>query len=141
MTARLTLGAVVLFASSLAFAQEGAKVDVQAQVVHALEGGNQVAPPSLKAMQSALAPKKKYGSLKQLSVTKVQLSKAPVVVSLPNEKKATLSLESLKDDVATVRVKLPPLDATYKLGRERNLYLQAGVHLGGDLWLVLAPAP
>lgn len=140
MTARLTLVAVSVFFSALAHAQDGAKVDVQAQVVHALEGGNQLDPASLKAMQSALASKKKYGSLKQLSVTRLQLSKAPVVVSLPNQKSATLSLESLKDDVATVRVKLPPVDATYKLGRERNLYLQAGVHLGGDLWLVLAPA-
>ncbi len=124
----------------MAFAQEGPKVDVQAQVVHALESGNQVEPASLKAMQTALGAKKKYGTLKQLSVSKLQLSKASVTVSLPNQKQATLTLESLKDDVATVRVKLPPVDATYTLGRERNVYLQAGAHAGGDLWLVLSPA-
>lgn len=126
--------------ASVAFAQEGPKVEVQAQVVHALESGNQLEPPSLKVMQEALASKRKYGTLKQLQLVKLKLSKAPVSVALPNQKTALLSLESLKDDVATVRVKLAPVDATYKLGRERNLYLQAGPHQGGDLWLVLAPA-
>ena len=54
---------------------------------------------------------------------------------------AQLSVDGVsKDDVATLRVKVPPADATYKLGKKGSLYVQAGVHDKGDLWLVLSPA-
>ena len=64
----------------------------------------------------------------------------PSALKLPNGVEATLAVEGLKDDVATLRVKVPPADATYKLGKKGSLYVQAGAHDGGDLWLVLSPA-
>jgi hypothetical protein len=49
-----------------------------------------------------------------------------------------LSLEALKDGVATLRVKLPPTDTTYSLAKDKSFYLQGGAHEGGELWLVLS---
>jgi hypothetical protein len=116
------------------------KVSVQVEVVHALLTGNTIDPPTLKAMQEALGKKVKYGSLKRLSLEKMELTQKAAPVKLPNGVEASLAVEGLKDDVATLRVKVAPADATYKLGKKGNLYVQAGAHDGGDLWLVLSPA-
>ncbi len=116
------------------------KVAVQTEVVHALLSGNTIDPPTLKAMQDALGKKVKYGSLKRLSEQKLNLETKPTSLKLPNGVDASLAVEGIKDDVATVRVKVPPADATYKLGKKGSLYIQAGAHDGGDLWLVLSPA-
>jgi hypothetical protein len=35
-------------------------------------------------------------------------------------------------------VKVAPTEATYTLGREKSLYVQAGTLDDGDLWLVLS---
>jgi len=113
---------------------------VQAEVVHALLTGNTIDPPTLKAMQDALGKKVKYGSLKRLSLEKLSVEKKPTTLKLPNGTEATLSLDSIKDDVATVRVKVGPAEATYTTGKKGSLYQQAGAHDGGDLWLVLSPA-
>lgn len=113
---------------------------VQAQVVHALLTGNTIDPPTLKAMQDALGKKVKYGSLKRLSVATLNLETKPTSLKLPNGVEASFAVEGIKADVATVRVKVPPADATYDLGKKGSLYLQAGAHDGGDLWLVLSPA-
>jgi hypothetical protein len=135
---RLSLLVLVL-APALALAQDTVKV--KADVVLAkLEAGS-FEPDSLRAMQKAFEKKLKYGSLKQLSTQTVSLAAArPVVVPLPNAKKAELSLEALKADVAQLRVKVPPTDTVYTLGKQGSLYVQAGTHEGGDLWLVLSPA-
>jgi hypothetical protein len=113
---------------------------VQTEVVVAHVQGNTIDPPTLKAMQDALGKKVRYGSLKRLSNEKVELVNKPKLIKLPNEKEAALSVESIANDVAILRVKVPPADATYKLGRQGSLYVQAGAHQGGDLWLVLSPA-
>jgi hypothetical protein len=119
---------------------EDPKVMVQVEVVHALLTGNTIDPPTLKAMQDALGKKVKYGSLKRLSLAKLTLDSKPTPVKLPNGVEATIAVEGIKDDVATLRVKVPPADATLKLGKKGTLYQQAGAHEGGDLWLVLSPA-
>ncbi len=66
------------------------------------------------------------------------VSNRGATVALPNGKAASLTLEALKDGVATLRVKLPPTDATYSLAKDKSFYLQGGAHEGGDLWLVLS---
>jgi hypothetical protein len=40
--------------------------------------------------------------------------------------------------VAQVHVKVPPLDATYSLGKGKSLFVQAGVYEAGELWLVIS---
>lgn len=130
---------------ALAFAQdpktEAAKVSVKAEVVLASVEGNEIDPPALKAMQQAFEKKVKYGYLKRVLEQTVQVeSKQPTMVKLPNGKDASLQLEKLEADVATLRVKLHPADATYKLGQKGSLYFQGGKHDGKDVWLVLSPA-
>ncbi|MEW6434869.1 MAG: hypothetical protein AB1730_25490 [Myxococcota bacterium] len=114
------------------------KVPVQADVVYASTAPGKV-EASLLPMQATLAGRVKYTTLKSLSTKRLELgTNKPAQVALPNQKVAEVALESLKDDVATVRVKLPPAETTYKLGRGKSLYLQGGAHDGGELWLVLS---
>jgi hypothetical protein len=113
---------------------------VQVDVVLAQVAGASVEPPSLKAMQEALAKKVKYGTLRRLSSEKLELEHKPHALKLANGKEASLEVDALKDDVATLLVKVPPAAATYKLGKKGSLYVQAGPHEGGELWLVLSPA-
>ena len=116
---------------------DDAKVKVQAEVVHAQEKAGTV-DPGLQPMQAALEQKTKYGTLKRLSVQKVELTRKPLPLALPNGKTAELSLVSLEQGVATVKVKLPPSESTLKLGREGSLYQHAGKWQSGDVWLVLS---
>lgn len=114
------------------------KVPVQADVVFASTAPGKV-EAALLPMQATLAGRVKYGTLKSLSAKRLELgTNKPAQVELPNKKVAELTLESLKDDVATVRVKLPPAETTYTLARGKSLYLQGGAHEGGELWLVLS---
>lgn len=117
---------------------QDAKVPVQAEVVLGTDPVAKSLSEPLKVMQAALAKKKRYGTLQVLVTKQLTLEKKPTQLGLPNEKTAELSLESLKDGVATVRVKVPPADTTSTLGREGSLYLHAGKHQAGDLWLVLS---
>lgn len=113
-------------------------VPVQAEVVHATTSTGTV-DPSLVKMRDAMASRVKYQGLKKLDAKKLELvANKPQLVSLPNQKVAELTLQSVKDDVATLKVKLPPTEAVYTLGREKSLYVQGGAHDGGDLWLVLS---
>ena len=113
-------------------------VPVQAEVVHATTAAGTV-DPSLVKMRDAMASRVKYQGMKKLDAKKLELvANKPQLVSLPNQKVAELTLQSVKDDVATLKVKLPPTEAVYTLGREKSLYLQGGAHDGGDLWLVLS---
>ncbi|MBE2248751.1 MAG: hypothetical protein IAE78_04310 [Myxococcus sp.] len=129
----------VLFAvtalASVAFA-DGA-VAVQADVVFASTAKGTV-DPSLEKMQQTLGAKVKYLTLEKRSSQKLTVDATPVTVALPNGKSASVSLEHLKGGVATLRVKLPPADATYSLAKDKAFYLQGGAHEGGDLWLVLS---
>lgn len=129
----------VLFAAlalaPLAFA-DGA-VAVQADVVFASTTAGKV-DPSLAKMQETLGAKVKYLTLEKRSSQKLNVDAKVVTVALPNGKSASLSLEGLKAGVATLRVKLPPTDATYSLAKDKAFYLQGGSHENGDLWLVLS---
>lgn len=131
--AALVIGAVALAAAP--------KVTVQVDVVHASNQGSEVQPPSLQAMKSAFTQSGfNYQSYRQLSSEKVELTpNAPRQVSLPNGKTATFTLIGVKDNVAQVKVSVPPLETTYSLGREGRVFLQAGPHKGGMLVLVLSP--
>jgi hypothetical protein len=113
------------------------KVPVQADVVLASTKPGPV-DPTLVGMQATLGSRVKYLALKRLSSAKLELTAAPATVALPNQKTAELSLVGLKDNVAQVQVKVPPVDATYSLGKDRSLYLQAGPLGADDLWLVLS---
>lgn len=133
------LGVVVAFGGlcSTALAQEP-RVEVMAEVVAAGTQGNVIDPPTLKAMQDKLAPKKRYSTLRRLSLEKVLVGKAVSSVKLPNAKVATLKLVELKEGVAKLEVSVPPLSTVYTLGRQGSLYQAAGAHEGSDLWLVLS---
>jgi hypothetical protein len=131
---RLVLGGVFLLSTA---ALADGPVPVQADVVFASTAPGKV-DPSLLKMQETLAAKVKYLTLEKRSSEKLSLSSKGLSVNLPNGKVASLSLEALKDGVATLRVKLPPTDATYSLAKEKSFYLQGGAHEGGELWLVLS---
>jgi hypothetical protein len=129
---------VLALLAAPALAQDkNTRVPVQAEVVLASTTAGTV-DSTLLPMQETLATRVKYQSMKKVSSVKLQLSSAPSSVALPNQKTAEVSLVSLKDNVAQVKVKVPPVDATYSLGKQKSLYVQAGPHEGGDLWLVLS---
>lgn len=134
-----SLAAVSALFFSLALpAQAAEKVEVVAEVVLASTSGNLIDPPSLARMKAEFA-QFKFTSFKRLSQQTVVLSGAPTVLNLPNKKKVTLKLESLKAGVATIGVDSPPLKTSYTLGREGSVYITSGKHAEGDLVLVLSP--
>jgi len=134
--AAVVLGAVMLCLPAVARAED-AKVTVQADVVFASEKPGTV-PKDLLHMQQKLAKGKKYLTLKTLSSQKLTLTPKPSSLPLPNKSSASLSLVSLKKDVATLELHIPNfVDTTVSLGKG-SLYQQAGPHDGGDLWLVLS---
>ncbi|MDP3503277.1 MAG: hypothetical protein Q8S33_23285 [Myxococcales bacterium] len=112
-------------------------VAVQADVVFASKTAGKV-DPSLVKMQETLGAKVKYLTLEKRSSQKLNVDAKGVTVALPNGTSASLTLEGLKAGVATLRVKLPPTDATYSLAKDKAFYLQGGSHESGDLWLVLS---
>lgn len=126
---------VALTLAGLAFAD--GPVPVQAEVVFASTAAGKV-DPTLTKMQETLGAKVKYLTLEKRSSQKLTVDAKGVVISLPNGKAAAVTLETLKEGVATLRVKLPPTDATYSLAKDKSFYLQGGPHEGGDLWLVLS---
>lgn len=129
--------AVALMSASFALAEDP-KVPVQAEVVFASTEAGTV-DPALVKMRDTLAPKVKYLTLKKLDSRKLVLVKNKIeTIALPNAKTAELSLDKVENDVATVKVKVPPTDATYKLAREKVLYVQGGEHKGGQVWLLLS---
>lgn len=132
MTRLLCLAVAVVAPLALADA-----VPVQADVVFASTSPGKV-DPSLLKMQETLGAKVKYLTLEKRSSQKLMVDEKGASVSLPNGKSASLALEGLKAGVATLRVKLPPTDATYSLAKEKSFYLQAGAHEAGELWLVLS---
>jgi hypothetical protein len=129
--------AVALLSASFALADDP-KVPVQAEVVFASTEAGTI-DPSLVKMRDTLAPKVKYLTLKKLDSRKLVLVKNKAeTIALPNAKTAELSLDKVENDVATVKVKVPPTEATYKLAHEKVLYVQGGEHKGGQVWLLLS---
>jgi hypothetical protein len=112
-------------------------VSVQADVVFASTTAGKV-DPSLVKMQETLGAKVKYLTLEKRSSQKLTVDAKGATLALPNGKSALLTLEGLKAGVATLRVKLPPADATYSLAKDKAFYLQGGSLENGELWLVLS---
>jgi hypothetical protein len=137
MRAHTTVLATLLFAS-YAYAAEPTKIDVQAEVVLAQEKGATLDPPEMAKVQQALKQNKHYGSLKRLSSSRLTVTTKPTPVPLPNGTNGELSLISVKDDIATVRLKVGKLDSTLNLGAQGSLYQHGGAYQGGDLWVVLS---
>jgi hypothetical protein len=129
--------AVVAFMVAPVLAAEPT-VPVQAEVVFASTAAGQVEPALVK-MRDAMASKVKYLTMKRLDGKKLELVKdKPQTVALPNRKSAELTLQGVTENVATLKVKLAPAEATYTLAKEKSLYVQGGTHEGGDVWLVLS---
>lgn len=132
---------LVAFVGAVPALAEDAKVAVQVETVVASLKGNTIDPPTLKAMQDALGKKVRYGSLKRVSLEKPELVVGkPATLKLPNGTEATLALEKMEKDVATVRVKTAAGEVSLSLGKKGSLYAQAGKQGEDDLWLVLSPA-
>ncbi len=129
--------AVVAFMVAPVLAAEPT-VPVQAEVVFASTAAGQVEPALVK-MRDAMASKVKYLTMKRLDGKKLELVKdKPQTVALPNQKSAELTLQGVTENVATLKVKLAPTEATYTLAKDKSLYVQGGTHEGGDVWLVLS---
>lgn len=135
MTRALACAMAVMSMTALA---ADPQVPVQADVVHALEAAGPV-DPDLVSMQQKLAEGKKYGTLKKLESKRLELvlGKAQTL-ALPNQKTAEVTLQDVKDNVATVKLKVPPTEAVYSLAKGKTLYFQGGAHAGGDLWLLVS---
>ncbi len=131
------LAGVALLLSLEAFAAEPA-VPVQADVVFASTAPGAV-EPSLTRMRDQMAPTKKYLTMRRLDSKRLELLQAKMqALPLPGGKQAELTLQSLKDNVATVKVKTPSVEAVHTVAREKSLYVPAGTDDGGDVWLVVS---
>ena len=130
------LGAALVL-SCTAFAADPS-VTVQADVVFASTAPGTVEPALVK-MRDAMAPKVKYLTMKKVDSKKLELVQNKVqVISLPNQKQAELTLQQVKENVATVKVKTPSVEAVYSLAKDKTLSAPAGANDGGDLWLVVS---
>ncbi len=130
MAAVVTFGAVALAADP--------EVPVQADVVFASTAPGTV-EPSLVKMRDAMASKVTYLTLRKLESRTLSLAKDKAQsLQLPNKKTAELLLTTVQNNVATVKVKVPPTEAVYQLAREKVLYVQGGEHDGGQVWLLLS---
>ena len=133
---KLLTGAAVLV-SFTAFAAEPS-VPVQADVVFASTAAGTV-EPALTKMRDQMAPTKKYLTMKKLDSKKLELGQNKMqALTLPGQKQAELTLQALKENVATVKVRTPSVETVYSLGRDKSLYVPAGTNDGGDLWLVVS---
>lgn len=123
--------------SGAAFAADP-QVTVQADVIYASTKEGTV-DPSLEKMRDALATKVKYRTMKKLDGKKLELKLARTEhLTLANNKTAEITLQDVKDNVATLKLRVPPTEAVYSLAREKSLSMPAGAHDGGDLWLVVS---
>ena len=130
------LGTAVVF-SLTALAAEPS-VTVQADVVYASTAPGAV-EPSLTKLRDQMASKVKYQTMKKLDAKKLELVQDKMQsVALPNQGKAELTLQQMKENVATVKVKTPSVETVYTLAKDKTLSAPAGQHDGGDLWLVVS---
>ena len=134
MTRWAVLGAVL----ALPVLAADPAVSVQADVVYASTQAGTV-DPSLEKIRAAMAAKVKYATMKKLDSKKLELKLNQLQrLTLPNQKVAELTLQDVKDNVATLKLRVPPTEAVYSLGRDKSLFVQGGTHDGGDLWVVLS---
>jgi len=131
------IGAAAVVFSLAAFAAEPS-VTVQADVIFASTAPGTV-EPSLAKMRDQMAKTKTYTTMKKLDAKKLELIKDKVqAIALPNKGQAELTLQQLKENVATVKVKTPSVETVYTLAKDKTLSAPAGAHDGGDLWLVVS---
>ena len=142
MGRRFSLSALAITLALPGAAWAGDKVDVMADVVLASNNGTKVDPPALEEAKKAFAAKNvNFSSWQGLSQRRLSLEpKKTVEVPLPNGKKAQLTLESVTDDVARVKVTVAPTTTTFEVGRSGNLYVDGGQHQGGQLYVIISPA-
>jgi hypothetical protein len=114
---------------------KGPQVHVQAVVVFASTTPGEV-DATLVPVLGALEKRVRYHTLKKVDSRHLELDEHPVRLALPNGRVAEITLVSVKDNVAQVHVKVPPLDAIYMLARARSLYIQSGPNEDGELWLI-----
>ena len=121
---------------------EGGKVEVMADVVLASNNGDKVDPPSLEEMKATFAARNiKFSSWQSVSQRRLALEPNKTAeVPLPNAKRAQITLQSVKEGEAHLKVTVPPSSTELVLGREGKLYVDGGQHQGGQLWLVISPA-
>jgi 4-diphosphocytidyl-2C-methyl-D-erythritol kinase len=131
-------GAVAVALVSFTALAAEPSVTVQADVVFASTAPGTV-DPSLTKMRDQMAPKVKYLTMKKLETKTLELvqNKMQTVV-LPNQKQAELTLQQLKENVATVKVKTPSVETVYTLAKNKTLSAPAGSSDGGDVWLVVS---
>lgn len=132
-----SLAGALVVCSFTALAAEPS-VTVQADILYASTAPGTVEPAYVK-LRDSLAPRVKYLTLKKLDSKRLQLVQNTLqTLALPNQKTAELTLQGLKDNVATVKVKTPSVETVYSLAKEKTLSAPAGAHEGGDLWLVVS---
>lgn len=133
---RLLSGAVAMFCLTALAAEPS--VTVQAEVVFASTAPGTV-EPALAKTRDQMAGTKKYLTMKKLDSKKLELVQNKVqTIALPDSKRVELTLQGLKENVATLKVKTPQVETVYSLARDKSLFTQAGSKDDGDLWLVLS---
>jgi len=133
---RLLTGAWALFSLS-ALAADPA-VTIQAELVFASTDPGTV-EPAYARLRDTLAPRVKYLTMKKLDSKKLELVQNKMqLLALPNAKQVELTLQGLKENVATVKVKTPSVETVFSLAHEKTLSAPAGAHEGGELWLVVS---
>lgn len=130
---------VCLFAAGSALADD-VKVDVLVEEVHASNTGSSVDPALAQMKESFAKAGLNYTSFHRLSRNRMTLEKGKAKdLTLANGQTAKVRLDSVQGGEAHVAVSVPPVETTYKLGREGSVFIQAGPHSGGVLILVLSP--
>ena len=141
MKACIAWFAAALLGANPSTAWAESKVRINADVILASNNGTVIDPPSLARMKAQFSQKGfAFTSYRRLSSEKLALGRQAVQLKLPNQRTASLRLDSMKNGVATVRVDISDLSSTtLSMGREGSLFQHAGEHDGGQLILVLSP--
>lgn len=133
---KLLTSAVVFFSLTTLAAEPS--VTVQADIVFASTAPGTVEPAYAK-LRDTLSSKVKYQTMKKLDSRKLELlQNKQQTVALPNKKQAELTLQGVKDNVATVKVKTPSVETVFSLAKDKSLSAPAGAQADGDLWLVVS---
>lgn len=133
---KLLTSAVVFFSLSTLAAEPS--VTVQADIVFASTAPGTVEPAYAK-LRDTLSSKVKYQTMKKLDSRKLELVQNKLQsIALPNARQAELTLQGVKENVATVKVKTPSVETVFSLAKDKSLSAPAGATDKGDLWLVVS---
>lgn len=133
---KLLTSAVVFFSLTTLAAEPS--VTVQADIVFASTAPGTVEPAYAK-LRDTLSSKVKYQTMKKLQSKKLELVQNKLqIIALPNAKQAELTLQGVKENVATVKVKTPSVETVFSLAKDKSLSAPAGAKDQGDLWLVVS---